>query len=399
MNNLKIDTKEILKNLVKIDAGFDRLVSKEDYNFIESFLLNNNFKKIDYIYDKEENKPSLLAFQINDQNRESEIDLMFLSHIDVVHPGDLNKWKNKNPFDLFEENNILYGRGACDMKGSIAAFLNALQKLNNQNIKYNIGIAVISDEEKKSYGAIAVKNFIKTNNINIFHILIGEPTSDEKLGDICKIGRRGSANFDLKISINDAFGPGHVAYPESFKDPISDILPNIILNLTNYDFNDKNDLFDKTNLVITEVKTNKQYTRNVSASDIDVYFNIRYNNNQNIESLRKILYNILNSSINKDVYNYNLEVFSNFSSFLSKKTNFIEILCDSIKSITSVDPEINTKGGTSDGRFFHDISNLIEFGPSNKSAHKINENINLDDLNNLSEIYYKTMINFNNLFE
>lgn len=387
-------TKDILSNLIKIDAGFSRLVNKDDFQYIHNFLTQNNFDQSNILYiNNEDGGANLFATKIIDKSREKQIDLLFLGHLDVVDPGEINQWKNNDPFSLFEENNILYGRGAVDMKGSIAAFLNALSRLENLN--FNIGIIIVADEEKKSLGAQKLKKFCIDNDWTINQILIGEPTSESRIGDIIKIGRRGSANFDLKLFIDSSDGPGHVAYPQYFKNPINEKFADLIHSLASYKFNDKSEFFQESNLVITEINTKPKDARNMSPYEINISFNIRYNPNQTLEGLNFIIKSLIDD---QKIELYKLDVFSNFDPFLSKKTQFCDILLDSIKKVTNYDSSIKTNGGTSDGRFFHEISNIVEFGPLNGSAHKINEHISYEDLMQIEEIYFQALNSFNNLF-
>jgi succinyl-diaminopimelate desuccinylase len=387
-----LELKKILAQLVSIDGGFERKINDFDFDFIKNFLEENNFNQIQIVHD-ENDASNLFATQINDQQREKEIDLMFLGHLDVVDPGDAKKWKNQNPFVLFEEDGVLYGRGAVDMKGSIAAFLHAISKISKTKINFNLGMMIVSDEEKESRGAIALKNFLIQEGWKINQILIGEPTSEKEIGDVIKIGRRGSANFDVFLK----GAQGHVAYPDLAQNPIHEFLPNLLFALKNFQFNDKNEFFDSSNLVITAIETSPKHARNVSPDEVKISFNIRYNSEKDLESLKSIIKNLIVWGAQIPEKSFNLEIFSNFGPFLSEKTKFCDAISHAIQKIKGFSPKIKTNGGTSDGRFFHDIAPIVEFGPLNFSAHKIDEHIHSNDLYSLSKIYEELMISLNSL--
>lgn len=378
---------EILKNLIQINKGFEEknIVNKDDYLHIETLLKENNFK-VSFINSNPNHATSMMAIYSSNNTNLKQIDLAFLGHVDVVDPGDWKKWHN-NPFQIHRNQDILYARGMVDMKASIATFILATIHFikKNPNKYFILAIFLVGDEEKNSLSTIDLVNYLKINNFLIKQTIIGEPTSEHQLGDVIKNGRRGSANFDLEI-----FGTqGHVAYPHLANNPIKKI-DTIINNLNNIKFNDQNEFFDESHLEITSIQTFPNKVRNVIPEKIEISFNIRYNNNQNIDSLKQIIHQAC-----KEINNYNLLVYSYFDPFICKKNKFSNILSKSIQNITGIKTQYKTNGGTSDGRFFHEISSgLIEFGPLNKSAHKINEYISLKDLNNLYKIYYDCLENY-----
>ena len=375
MNTL-LNIKTILANLISVNST--TINNPLNYKFIAQILKKNNFK-VEIFENK--NTYNLYSEFINDKTK-NEIDIAFVGHLDVVSPGNKELW-SFNPFELTEKNEIFYGRGAVDMKSSIAAFIQASIDFIKLNDKINLAIILTGDEETESHGAQGLINYLLKNNIKINNILIGEPTSEKILGDVIKNGRRGSANFDLIIHGIQ----GHVAYPEKAENPI--INANKILeSLINLEFDKGIENFQQSKLVVSSIKTNN-LTRNMTPENIKIKFNIRYNAEQNIEKLKTKISNAIEKIIDKQ--KYELSVFSNSESFISKKSELSIALSEAIKKITNIETKYSTSGGTSDGRFLHKIAPIIEFGPLNETAHKIDEHISKKDLKKLYEIYFETL--------
>jgi succinyl-diaminopimelate desuccinylase len=363
---------KVLTTLVAINST--RIDNINDFSDILQLLEDNGFEVEVF----EDRGVYNLYSEFNANPKNNYIDLAFVGHLDVVPEGDLLAWTN-NPFELNEIDDFFYGRGVIDMKSSSAAFIQAsLDEIKN-NTKLNLAIILTGDEETDSFGAVALSNFLSGRGKVIKQILIGEPTSESKIGDVVKNGRRGSANFELTI-----IGiQGHVAYPDKAKNPF-DCLSIILSRLKNLHFDNGTDDFQPSNLVITSIDT-KNDVRNVIPGEIIVKFNIRYNILQNINGLQNILIKTFN-----DIcigYNFKLVLISNSDSFVSKKNNFLEIVEEAIYETTSIKPTCNTNGGTSDGRILHKIAPILEFGPLNDTAHKIDEKINRHDLKILYNIY------------
>jgi succinyl-diaminopimelate desuccinylase len=378
-----------MSSLIKILAILSHLISinsttinnPQDYQNIKQILEQNNFKT--EIFENQSVQNLYSEFKGNKEK--NEIDIAFIGHLDVVEPGNSQLWSN-NPFTLTEKNNILYGRGAVDMKSSIAAFLQASIDFIQTNDKINIAIILTGDEETKSLGAQGLLSYVQKNNIKINNILIGEPTSEKKLGDVIKNGRRGSANFDLTIHGIQ----GHIAYPEKSENPI--ISANkVIESLLNIELDSGTNDFQPSKLAISSIETNNQ-TRNITPESVKIKFNVRYNTEQNIDKLKEKISQVIEKNVNQS--KYKLSVFSNTESFLSPKSKLSESLVQAIKTITNIDTNYTTGGGTSDGRFLHKIAPIVEFGPLNETAHKIDENISKEDLNNLYKIYFEMLRTF-----
>ena len=229
-----------------------------------------------------------------------------------------------------------------------------------------------------------MEKYLVDKNKTIRQILIGEPTSDKSFGDSIKNGRRGSANFDLII-----YGiQGHVAYPEKSNNPINSAI-KIANDLISLKLDNGNDFFSPSRLEITSIDANNK-VKNLIPSSISIEFNIRYNNLHNLKSLESLIHKMIQSNITN---NYELKNISNSESFLSKPNAFSQNLKKIIEKHCHYETKYSTSGGTSDGRFFYKIAPIIEFGPMNDTAHKVNENISTQDLNKLYEIYYDLMQN------
>ena len=364
---IKILTTLVAINSTKIDSAkhFDSLIKLLEENSFSTEIF-------------EERGVYNLYSEYLGRRSSSDIDLAFVGHLDVVPAGDIESWST-DPFVLTELRGELYGRGVVDMKSSIAAFMQASFDYVKRKPNPNIAIILTGDEETNSFGAINLLGFLKKRNKKIKQILIGEPTSELKIGDIIKNGRRGSVNFNLKIEGIQ----GHVAYPHLAKNPF-DCLTDILYSLKNLvlDFGTRD--FQASKLVITSIDTDNK-TMNIIPQKTEMSFNIRYNTLQNLDTLKNIVTNLIKAS--SEGYVYKLETISHSNAFISTKNLFTKKLEDAIKEVTGLEVTYNTNGGTSDGRILHEIAPIIEFGPLNTTAHKVNEKIKIDDLKVLYDIY------------
>lgn len=310
----------------------------------------------------------------------------YAGHIDVVPPGDLAKWQS-NPFTLTKHNEKLYGRGIGDMKGSVAGFMFAVKQFlaSNKTFPGSIMLLITSDEETVATdGTIVMVEYLKQNKIQIDYCLVGEPTSVEKLGDVIKIGRRGSLNGYLEI-----LGlQGHIAYPELCKNPIH-LFAKALNDLTTTIWDQGNEHFPATSLQFANINSGLG-VNNVIPGSLLSSFNIRYNNLQTAESLQQKIIAILDSH----GLAYNIKWQHSANPFYTKPGHLITAIKQAIENSLNITPQLKTDGGTSDGRFLIDVCNeLLEFGLPNKSIHQINENINEVDLYQLSTIYTKILEN------
>ena len=307
--------------------------------------------------------------------------VVFAGHTDVVPPGNLNDWKT-DPFKPKIINNILYGRGASDMKSSIAAMISASQRFIKDNPDHNgsIGFLLTSDEEGPAkFGTKKVIEKLKKDNINIDYCLVGEPTSSEKFGDTIKNGRRGSITGFLKINGIQ----GHIAYPELAENPIH-YSGTLIEKLIKHKWDNGNKDFPATSFQISSIMSDDVATNMIPAS-VTIKFNLRFSDELNENKIKKTFEEII-SNINCK-YEINWDCSAN--PFITKEGKLTKILQKVIKNTIKQTATLSTSGGTSDARFISQHANeTIEFGPLNSSAHKVNENININDLHNLESIYY-----------
>ena len=307
--------------------------------------------------------------------------IVFAGHTDVVPPGNLEEWKT-NPFEPVIKDNILYGRGASDMKSSLAAMVSATQKFIVENPKHNgsIGFLLTSDEEGPAkYGTKKVIEKFKEEQMSIDYCIVGEPTSNKIFGDTIKNGRRGSITGNLKI-----FGvQGHIAYPELAKNPIH-LAGKLIDILNTFKWDEGNKYFPPTSFQISSISSDK-VASNMIPSWTNLVFNLRFSNELTQHSIKDIFEKILT----KNNLNYSIEWNCSAEPFITKEGDLTKVLQKVIENKIKVKANLSTTGGTSDARFISTHANeTIEFGPLNSSAHKINENIKIDDLIKLEDIYY-----------
>lgn len=312
----------------------------------------------------------------------------FAGHTDVVPPGISDGW-DFDPFDPVIHNNKLYGRGVSDMKGAIAAFLYALDCfINSKKTFGTIYLALTSDEEGPAlHGTQYIVEILKTRHIEFDMCLVGEPTNPSYLGEMVKIGRRGSLNGTLTV-----YGKqGHVAYPDDAKNaiPVMLSLCNFLQNITL----DKGfEAFDPSHLEFTSIDVNNP-TTNIIPGTATCSFNIRFNPSFTKDSL----INFLQESLKKEAKRLKIDelwqvTFSgNAQPFLCKSIKNQNIVTQAIHHVTGKTPIISTSGGTSDARFLKDLGPTIEFGLHSNQAHQVNENIPLDDITELSKIYEKIL--------
>ena len=313
----------------------------------------------------------------------------YLGHTDVVPSGPEEKWIYP-PFSGTIDGDILYGRGAADMKSSVAAFLEAAKDFINTNEKLNFRLAILltSNEEGTSKDGFIdkiIKKMIDNNEIIDF-CLVGEPTSSEKVADCARIGRRGSLGGYLKI-----YGKqGHVAYPEKVINPIL-LSGELISKLKSKIWDNGNDAFDPTSFQISNISAGTG-AHNVVPGELELTFNFRFSTESTEESLKSEFESILNNL----GLNYDLVWDLNGNPYYTKEDFFKEIVSNSSEEVTGYRPELNAKGGTSDGRFVAAMNTeIVELGPVNKSIHQIDEHVSISELWKLKDIYKKILINLN----
>ena len=310
---------------------------------------------------------------------------VFLGHTDVVPTGPLNAWETA-PFEPSIRDGKLFGRGAADMKGSIAAFTTALERFlaRHPQPKGSIAIMLTSDEEGiATNGVVKVVEVLEQRAEKIDWCLVGEPSSNKVLGDVIRVGRRGSLCAKLTV-----FGiQGHVAYPELADNPIHRIAP-ALKDLTAEVWDQGNAFFPPTRLQVSNINAGTG-AENIIPGQIEVLFNLRFSTELNEALIKQRVHAILD----KHGLNYELQWRLSGNPFLTAQGELINAAKAAIKSICGFDTISDTGGGTSDGRFIAPTgAQVIELGPVNASIHKVNEHIDLKDLDILSNLYEQILI-------
>jgi len=315
---------------------------------------------------------------------------MFAGHVDIVPPGNIKDW-TINPFRPSIKNGHLIGRGANDMKSSVAAFVSAVSTFLSKNKKFNgsISLLITGDEEGDAVnGTKKVVDYLKKKREKINFCLVGEPTNPNKLGEMIKIGRRGSLTGKLSI-----FGlQGHVAYPHRANNP-STIIIKILKELKDIKFDKGTKDFQPTNLEVTKINIDNT-ADNVIPASAEATFNIRFNNKHSSKSIKKKLNKIFEKINKKNRSKFKIEYRVSGEAFLTKPNKTTFMIQNIIKKITKIKPKLSTTGGTSDLRFIKTISPGLEFGLVGKTMHKVDEAVSLKDLKNLTRIYKNILQNY-----
>ena len=314
----------------------------------------------------------------------------FAGHTDVVPVGDLKSW-TVNPFGGVIKNQKLIGRGVSDMKGSIACFIAAVSEFLKINKKINgsISLLITGDEETVAINGtkkVIEKLIQKKEKINF--CIVGEPTNENKLGEMIKIGRRGSITGHLTI-----IGiQGHVAYPHSSNNP-STIIVEVLNKIKKLKLDKGNKDFEASNLEITKINIDNT-ADNVIPAEANASFNVRFNNLHTSSSIKKKLNKIFSSTSKKFKANYKIRYHVSGESFLTKPNKTVYMIKNVIKKSTKINPVLSTTGGTSDARFIKKISPCVEFGLIAKTIHQVDEMARLTDLKKLKNIYRDILFNY-----
>ena len=345
-------------------------------SLLENILNQHNFACQRLLFGEKNNKIENLFARIGN----GKPHICFAGHTDVVPAGNIETWKYP-PFEgkIVEEK--IFGRGAVDMKGSIASFVAAIIRWceNNNSFNGSLSLLITGDEEGEAInGTKRVLEWMKGNNHIPDMCIVGEPTNQNEIGDMIKIGRRGSLNGKLSV-----FGKqGHVAYPHLAENPFP-ILLEMLAPLLKGKLDDGTEFFPETTASVTSIDTGN-ISDNVIPLKVDAKFNIRFNDGQTKDSLGKRL---------KDHFdlvskNYEVQFYSNADPFLTENNELINSISKSVNRITLKSPSLSTSGGTSDARFITKYCPVIEFGLVGKTMHQIDENVSIKDIKLLSEIYY-----------
>jgi succinyl-diaminopimelate desuccinylase len=296
-----------------------------------------------------------------------------------------------NPFKPSIKKGYLIGRGANDMKSSIAAFVSAVSNFVGNKRKFNgsISLLITGDEEGVAInGTKKVVDYLRKKKEKIDFCLVGEPTNPNKLGEMIKIGRRGSMTGRLSI-----IGvQGHVAYPQRANNP-STALVQILKELKDIKFDNGTKDFQPTNLEVTKINIDNS-ADNVIPGLANAKFNIRFNNKHTSNSIKKKIDTIIKKISNKNKSKYKIDYSVSGEAFLTKPNNTTFMIRDIIKKITKIKPQLSTTGGTSDARFIRKIAPCLEFGLVGKTMHKVDEAVSLSDLKKLTLIYSNILQNY-----
>jgi len=312
--------------------------------------------------------------------------LAFAGHTDVVPTGPENNWNNP-PFEPKIIDGMLHGRGAADMKGSLASMIVACENFieKNPNHKGRIAFLITSDEEGPSInGTVKVVQWLEAQKTKMTWCIVGEPSSSNKVGDVIKNGRRGSLGCVLTVKGIQ----GHVAYPHLADNPIHNVAP-ALAELAAEHWDKGNEFFPATSFQISNINSGTGAT-NVIPGHATVVFNFRFSTELTETILRERTENILK----KHNLNYDIEWTLSGQPFLTPRGDLVNATLAAIKTATGLDAELSTSGGTSDGRFIAPTgAQVVELGPINATIHKVNEHISADDLNKLTVIYELTLEN------
>ena len=379
-NELQL-AKELIKypSVTPLDTGVMKFLEKKlkKLGFKTKILefKEKNFQPVKNLYAKLGNKKP---------------NFCYAGHLDVVPPGNIKDW-TVDPFKPAIKKGHLIGRGANDMKSSIASFVAAVSKFLNQNKKFegSISLLITGDEEGDAVnGTKKVVDYLKKKKEKINFCLVGEPTNPSRLGEMIKIGRRGSITGKLTV-----FGSqGHVAYPQRANNPSTTIV-KILKKIKDIKFDNGTKDFQPTNLEVTKINIINK-ADNVIPGKAEATFNIRFNNKHSSSSIKKKLNKIFNQICKKNKSKFKIIYKVSGEAFLTKPNQTTFMIQNIIKKITKINPKLSTTGGTSDLRFIKNISPGLEFGLVGKTMHKVDEAVSLKDLKNLTKIYQNILQNY-----
>ena len=380
LNELKL-AKELIKfpSITPVDAGIMRFLEKKlkKLGFKTKILefKEKGFKPVKNLYARVGTK---------------EPNFCYAGHLDVVPPGIIKDW-TINPFKPSVKNNHLTGRGANDMKSSVAAFVSAVSIFLSKNKKFNgsISLLITGDEEGDAVnGTKKVVEYLKKRKEKINFCLVGEPTNPNKLGEMIKIGRRGSLTGKIKIIGEQC----HVAYQYRGNNP-STSLVQILKEIKDIKFDKGNKHFQPTNLEVTKISINNNVD-NVIPGTAEATFNIRFNNIHSSNSIKKRLNKIFKRITRKNKSKFKIDYRVSGEAFLTRPNKTTFMIQRIIEKITKLKPKLSTTGGTSDLRFIRKISPGLEFGLVGKTMHKVDEAVSINDLKNLTRIYESILQNY-----
>ncbi len=311
---------------------------------------------------------------------------VFAGHTDVVPPGNIEQWQYP-PFEPTVEEGFLFGRGAADMKGSLASMVVAVEEFISTNPDHqgSIGFLITSDEEGPFInGTVRVVDTLMARGENIEMCIVGEPSSTNIVGDVIKNGRRGSITGDITIKGVQ----GHVAYPHLANNPVHHSLV-ALQELTNMEWDQGNKYFPPTSFQIPNINAGTGAS-NVIPGELEVQFNLRFSTELNNDIIMSKVIAVLD----KHQLDYSIDWTFNGDPFLTDTGALLESVVKAVNDVNQTEPQLLTTGGTSDGRFIARMGGqVVELGPVNATIHKVNECVNIKDLEKLTKMYKKTMEN------
>jgi len=306
--------------------------------------------------------------------------VVLAGHTDVVPPGPLEKW-NSDPFVPTVVDGKLFGRGAADMKTSVAAFVIAAERLVREHPDHpgSLALLITSDEEGPSVdGTVRVVEELKRRGEAIDYCIVGEPSSAQVFGDTIKNGRRGSLTGRLVVHGLQ----GHVAYPQNVKNPVH-LAATAIADLATTEWDKGNEYFPPTSFQVSNIHAGTG-AQNITPGSVQVDFNFRFSTESTPESLQSRVRGILDGH----GLEYDVSWIVGGRPFLTQRGRLVQTLARVVEKVSGVKPQVNCTGGTSDGRFIFDICpEVAEFGPCNRSIHKVNEAVAIDEIEPLVDVY------------
>jgi succinyl-diaminopimelate desuccinylase len=368
------DTIEFTKALIRRasvtpdDAGCQKMLAERLQG--AGFQIENlRFEEVDNLWARRGNEGPVFCFA---------------GHTDVVPAGPLDEW-DSDPFTPDVRNGILHGRGAADMKASLAAMTNATTQFVSEHPEHKGSIAflITSDEEGRARdGTLKVMDLLEERGDKIDWCVIGEPSCDTVLGDTVRIGRRGSLSGMLTIHGQQ----GHVAYPQLADNPIERFAP-VLADLYGVTLDDGNEFFPPSSLQFVQVESGAG-APNVIPGSLYARFNIRYSTVWTHQSLQEFIEHKLEGH----GLNYTLKWHLSGKPFLTPEEDLAEAIKESVRTVTGIEPQLSTGGGTSDGRFIAPSgTHVVEFGPVNSTIHKVNEQIPVSDIDTLQQVYVSVL--------
>ena len=346
--------------------------------YIEDFLKQRGFKNETLTFGRVKNLWSI--------NRKPGPLLVFLGHVDVVPTGPIDQWDH-GPFSGHDDGTYINGRGTGDMKGGIACFMSALSRINPDDLNFSLGFIITSDEEGPSKdGTVKVVEELLKREEVINYCLIGEPSTIETVGDNIRIDRRGSINIELEVLGKQ----GHAAYPARVDNPIHRVVP-FLDKLLSEVWDEGNEHFPPTSLQLTNI-TAGVGAHNVTPNNLNLKFNLRFSPQITGQEIQTRIKDFLEQENVK----YNISFDINAEPFYSNPKLFTDVVQRSVEKVQGFSTALSCSGGTSDGRFIAKTGcEIVELGPKFETIHKINERIEKEELERLTDIYHQILLNLN----